>query len=144
MSKRKERLSEWETFYKEKAKSQVYEKPQGAQGKFTRIYSYMLENKNYIKLTPRAKVCFLYLKDWAYGNKEFRDYGVFPFSPSLLENLGVMTAKIGRMALKELEYYGFIEKANNATYQSGIAQKWILSDKWYREEKPTYKPKEDG
>ena len=144
MSKKKKQRNEWEKFYADMAKAQNYEKPDSANGKYVRIYAYMLLHANYKKMSSRAKVCLLYVKDWAYGNESFRDKGIFPFSPLLLEEEGIMSAKIGRMALLELEHYGFIQKENNATYQSGIIQMWSLSEEWYKGEKPKYKPKTKG
>lgn len=137
MSSRKTR-NEWEEFYAEMASPQDYDKPTGENGKFTKIYSYMLTHPNYIALSNRARTVLTYMKDWAYGSKEFRDKRVFAFSPLLLEKLGVMTAKICRKGIKELEHYGFIKKANNATFQSGVAQMWAFSNEWYKGVKPRY------
>ena len=139
MGKKKKPRTEEEKFYSEVAKPQNYEQPQGEKPIFTKAYSYLFTNQNFIKASSSAKVLYFYMKDWAYKNKEFRKTREFDFSITLLDKLGVMTAKTCGSALKELEHYHFIKKANNATFQSGITQKWAFDDGWYKQEFPTYK-----
>lgn len=139
--KKKIKTPEEVAFEKNVKEFQVFEKPSGESNRFIRKFHYMLMNKNYIMLTPNAARALEYMKDWAF-NPECKDFiknHTFEYSITMLENLGVMTAKTANNAFDELEYYGFIKKENNACKSSGVRQIWSFSDEWYREIKPKYK-----
>lgn len=139
MGKKKKQNNEWTQFYNEMTTPQNYEKPVGESGRFTKMYSYMLMHKNYIRLSNSAKTAYSYIKEFAYKSKEFRENRTFDMSITLLDKLGILTAKTCGIAFRELEHYGFIKKVNNATFQSGITQKWAFSDEWYKREFEPFK-----
>ena len=93
---------------------------------------------NYIKLKPNSKVLLEYMKDWAFASEEFARYQTFDFSTTMLVKHKIMSNKTTIKALNELEYYGFIQKENNATQNSGITQKWSFSNEWYTGIKRTF------
>ena len=138
MGKKRNPRTEEEKFYSEVAKPQFYELPKNEKPIFTKAYSYIFTNANFMKASSSAKILYFYMKDWAYKNKEFRKNREFAYSITLLERQGIMTAKTCASALKELEHYHFIKKTNNATFQSGLTQKWTFDDGWYRQEFPKY------
>lgn len=133
--KRRKFKNEWEQFYEEMKKSQPYEVPATENDKtFVRLYSNMLRNPNYKKMSANAKVAYMYMKQYAYKSEEFMKYRTFEYSAGMLERLGIMSVNTASRVLKELEHYRFIEKANNATKQCGFIQKWLFSDGWQKQE----------
>ena len=108
---------------------------------YTRVTHYMKFHPNYLKMSPNAMVVLDYMKEWAFNpkNTEYIKYGTFDFAPSLVSReLKIMSDKTARNALKELQHYGFIEKANNAGFQYGLTQKWRFSSEWQYGERPLY------
>ena len=93
---------------------------------------------NYIKLKTSAKVLLDYMRDWAFASEEFAKHQTFDFSTTMLVKQKIMSNKTTIKALNELEHYGFIQKENNATQNSGITQKWSFSSEWYTGIKRTF------
>lgn len=104
--------------------------------KYTRVHHYMLTHPNFKNLSSSAKVVLIYMKDWAFANEQYVRKQKFPFSSTMLSSQGIMSNKTTRSALEELQFYGFIEKTNNATQDSGMTQEWQFSCDWYRYTKP--------
>ena len=48
-------------------KFQIYEQPKNEEHRYIRLTHYMLQHKNYQKLSVYAKVCYNYMRDWAWG-----------------------------------------------------------------------------
>lgn len=137
MSKRKKYKSERDLLYEKRNKELLdYQRPNGGSNRYAIKTHYMLNHINYVKMDLSAKVILEYMIDWAMGSDEYLKTGVFEFSTTLLARMKVMSNVTSGKALRELEHYGFIRKANNATYQSGMKQRWSFSDEWYRR---TYK-----
>lgn len=105
---------------------------------FIKITHYMLTHPNYIKLSSSAKVMWIYMRDWICKSEEYLEKATFDFSTTMLVRLKVMSNKTAIKALKELEYYGFIQKENNVNSFTGITQKWSFSDRWYTGERRTF------
>ena len=104
--------------------------------KYTRVHHYMLTHPNFKNLSSSAKVVLIYMKDWAFANEQYVRKQKFPFSSTMLSSQGIMSNKTTRSALEELQFYGFIEKTNNATQDSGMTQEWKFVCDWYRYTKP--------
>lgn len=137
---KKKVLTRKEQLFKERATNiQVFEAPPTAEKGFTRAMHYMLMHPNYKKMSSSAKVLLMYMKDWAFSSDMYINHCIFEYSTTMLANIGVMANKTQIDALKELEYYGFIQKENNATKESGITQLWSFSDSWYKQERKKYK-----
>lgn len=120
-------------------KIQDFEQPEKEPKRFIRLSHYMLNHINYKKLSSSAKVALTYMLDWAFASDEFVKTQCFDFSTTLLTRNNIMANKTAITSLKELEYYGFIQKENNACKYSGITQKWSFSNTWYSGEKSDYK-----
>lgn len=136
------KVSPRKKLYDERSKKMLnLQRPIGESNRYMFKTHYMLVHKNYQKLDFCSKVLLDYMIDWAMGDDDFLKTGIFKYSTTMLkkEKISVMSNVTCIKALKELEYFGFIEKANNATYQSGLTQEWMFSDKWMRGEKQ--KPK---
>jgi hypothetical protein len=73
--------------------------------------------------------------DWAFASDEYLHNKTFEFSTTMLTNIGVMSNNTTILALKDLQHYGFIRKANNAMQGSGLTQKWEFISDWYKGEK---------
>ena len=114
---------------------QYFEKPNGnnIEKRFVRIHHYMLNHINYINLSSSAKVLLTYMLDWAFASDEFAKKHTFDYSTTMLSRQGIMSNKTTISALEELQYYGFIQKENNARRDGGFTQKWSFSDSWYRD-----------
>ena len=128
--------------YDERSKKMLnLQRPVGESNRYMFKTHYMLVHPNYQKLDFCSKVLYDYMVDWAFGDDNFLKTGIFKYSTTMLKTneMNVMSNVTCIKALKELEYFGFIAKANNATYRSGITQEWMFSDKWMKGEKP--KPK---
>lgn len=105
--------------------------------KFTRVHHYMLTHPNFKNLSSSAKVVLIYMKDWAFSNEKYVRERKFPFSSTMLSSQGIMSNKTTKTALEELQFYGFIQKENNATKESGMTQEWSFISDWYRFTKPS-------
>lgn len=116
-------------------KIQDFEQPSKEEKRYIRLSHYMLHNINYIRLSSSAKVLLMYMLDWAFASEEFAKTQKFNYSTTMLDRQGVMSNKTTIKALEELQYYGFIQKENNATQDSGITQKWSFINEWYKGEK---------
>lgn len=114
---------------------QDFEKPkaENIEKRYVRIHHYMLNHINYINLSSSAKVLLTYMLDWAFASDEFAKNHTFDYSTTMLSRKGIMSNKTTISALEELQYYGFIQKENNARRDGGFTQKWSFSDNWYRE-----------
>lgn len=120
---------------------QDFEVPEGEDKRYIRIPIYMIKNPNWIKLSSAAKEVFISMKAWALNSEEYLMNLTFDYSTTLLYKIGAMSNNTCAKALKELEYYGFIDKANNATSQGGFTQKWKFSSRWQERTMPNYKTK---
>lgn len=119
-------------------KVQKFEIPDNeAKRKFTRVHHYMLTHPNFKNLSSSAKVVLIYMKDWAFANEQYVRKQKFPFSSTMLSSQGIMSNKTTKTALEELQFYGFIQKENNATKESGMTQEWSFISDWYRFTKPS-------
>ena len=140
--KKKYKTAEQELRTKKVYEIQDFEVPIAEKNKtYTRVTHYMKFHPNYLKMSPNAMVVLDYMKEWAFNpkNTEYIKYGTFDFAPSLVSReLKIMSDKTARNALKELQHYGFIEKANNAGFQYGLTQKWRFSSEWQDGERPLY------
>lgn len=137
---KKKILTRYEQLFKERATNiQDFEAPPKADHNYTRVLHYMLTNPNYIKMSSSAKVLLMYMKDWAFASKNYIEHYQFEYSTTMLDNIGVMTNKTQTEALRELEYYGFIKKINNACQSGGFTQIWEFNDEWYKQEKKDYR-----
>jgi len=96
-------------------------------GRFVQVGHSLFVNKNFIKLSNRAKVVYFYMLDWCAGRERFE------FSTTVLEKIGVMSRRWTMVALKELEEAGFIKKENNACPSGGFTQEWSFCDEWQEE-----------
>lgn len=97
----------------------------------------MTEHDNFLALSGNAVKVYILMRTIIW--EDIDDYAktkTFDFSANSLDKAGIMSKKTVIRAMKELEHYGFIRKENNATYQSGMKQRWSFSDEWYRR---TYK-----
>lgn len=113
-------------------KIQDFEMPlENEQKRYTRLTHYMLHHPNYIKLSSSAKVLLTYMLDWAFASDDFAKTQTFEYSTTMLSSKGIMSNKTTIKALEELQHFGFIQKENNATRDSGITQKWSFSNEWY-------------
>lgn len=124
--------SEKQLLYEKRAKEiDSFGQPLDASKKFIKITHYMLQHENFKNLSSSAKVALLYMLDWAFGNNEFLETGIFEFSTTMLSNNNIMSRITAMAALKELENAKFIQKENNACAHSGITQKWSFTNRWY-------------
>ena len=140
MAKNKKNKTERELLYeKNLGKLQDFQVPPNENNKkYIRITHYMLQHQNYKKLSSSAKVALMYMFDWAFSSEEYLLNKKFDYSTTVLTRSGIMSNKTAIAALKELEYYGFVQKENNAYKGSGITQKWSFSSTWYTGEIRTY------
>ena len=136
MGRKKPKTEKQLLYEKRSIELQDCQRPRGESNRHIIKTHYMLNHINYIRLDLSAKVALDYMIDWAFGNDEFLKTGSFPFSITMLRNIGVMSSVTSTKALRQLESYGFIKKTNNATFQSGITQMWTFSNDWQNGEKP--------
>ena len=133
MSKRRKNKTETQKLYEKNVKEpQSFEIPKEENKKsFSRFYTYMINHQNFLSLSGNAVKVYTLMRAeiWEDINKYAKDME-FEFSANKIEAKGIMTKKTCIKALRELEHYGFIKKENNATYQSGLKQKWSFSDEW--------------
>lgn len=132
---RKKPKSEKDKLYEQNVKKpQSYEVPLQEEHKnFSRVYKYMTEHDNFLALSGNAVKVYVLMRTEIW--EDIDDYAktkTFDFSANSLDKAGIMSKKTVIRAMKELEHYGFIRKENNATYQSGMTQRWSFSDEWYR------------
>lgn len=140
MPKKKKVKTRYEQLFEQRATNiQDFEAPPTADKNYTRVLHYMLVHPNYKKMSSSAKVLLLYMRDWAFSSKQYIEHYQFEYSTTMLTNLGIMTNKTQIEALKELEYYGFIKKENNACQSGGFTQLWSFSDSWWKEERKDFK-----
>lgn len=139
MGRKKKFVSELQQL-KEKNLYQIqdFEQPIGIDKRHIRLTHYMMYHINYRKLSSSAMVVLSYMKDWAFASEEYIRTKKFDFSTTMLSNLGVMSNKTTMRAFEELQHYGFIQKENNATKDSGITQKWSFTCEWYKGEKEKF------
>lgn len=140
MSRKKKIKTELQQLREERIyKIQDFEMPlENEQKRYTRLTHYMLHHDNYKNLSSSAKVLLTYMLDWAFGSDEFARTQTFEYSTTMLSSKGIMSNKTTIKALDELQHFGFIEKENNATKESGITQKWSFSSEWYTGIKKRY------
>ena len=142
MSKRKRPKTESQKLYEKNVQiPQSFEIPKEENGKsFSRFYTYMIMHPNYLSLSGNAVKIYTLMraKIWEDINKYAKDK-TFEFSANKIEAKGIMVKKTCIKALRELEHYGFIRKENNATFQSGITQRWSFSDEWSKRIYPKFK-----
>lgn len=143
MSKKKKPKTQQEKLYEQNVQvPQSFEVPKMEKNKnFARIYQYMAENENFLSLSGNAVKIYIIMRTSIW--KDINDYAkttTFNFSANKIDAVKTMSKKTCIRALRELEHYGFIRKENNATYQSGMTQRWSFSDEW---SKRTYKKFDD-
>lgn len=138
MAKRQKVKSELQILKEERVyKIQKFEIPDNEEAKrYTRVHHYMLTHPNFKYLSSSAKVVLIYMKDWAFSNEQYVRERKFPFSSTMLSSQGIMSNKTTKTALEELQFYGFIQKENNAIQYSGMTQEWSFISDWYRHTKP--------
>lgn len=142
MSKKKVKTDKELLYEKNVGKLQDFQIPLNEKDKrYFRVTHYLINHINFKRLSLKSKVVLFYMYDWAFVNEEYIQYKTFDFSSTMLSRNKIMTNKTTIEALKELEYYGFIQKENNACKNSGMTQKWSFSYKWYNGEKSKYIPK---
>ena len=143
MGKKKKPLSAQEVAYEKNIRQiQDFEVPQGEDQRYIRLSIYMMSNPNWIKLSSSAKEVFVSMKAWALRSEEYLFNLTFEYSTTLLYKIGAMSNNTCIRALKELQYYGFIEKVNNATTDGGFTQKWKFSAKWQEKTMPNFESRQ--
>jgi hypothetical protein len=96
-----------------------------------------INHEAFKSLSNYAKVLYMYMKDWAYGSKEFVEKhknggnGEFEYSVRFAKSVLNCSLQKASDTIKELRDKGFIELTNNSKY-SKETSRWKFSDRWYK------------
>lgn len=134
MSRKKQQKTQNQQMYEKYVRApQPYERVDQSDNQFFRIFVQMVKHPNYLSLSGSAIKIYTIMRAQIWENiKDYSNTREISFSSNEIERKGIMSKKTCIKALRELEHYGFIEKANNAMYQSGYTQRWKFSDEWGR------------
>lgn len=105
--------------------------------RYVRMPHEAINHEAFKSLSNYAKVLYMYMKDWAYGSKEFVEKhknggnGEFEYSVRFAKSVLNCSLQKASDTIKELRDKGFIELMNNSKY-SKETSKWKFSDKWHK------------
>lgn len=103
---------------------------------YIRFGTETLRHENFINLSNNAKVLYMYMKSWAYNNKDFLEkhdnggLGEFEYSVSLARKVLKSSIQTALNTIHELEKCGFIERQNNSA-SSRETSRWKFCEKWH-------------
>ena len=119
----------------ERKKFKSWENPK-IKDTYIRFATETLKHETFKSLSSNAKVLYMYMKDWAYKNKEFLDKqnnngrGELEYSISLAKSILNCSTQTASNTIHELEQKGFIERQNNSA-ESRQTSIWKFTDKWH-------------
>lgn len=120
----------------ERRKFKSWENPQ-VKDRYVRFAHNTLHNENYQNLSVYAKVLYMYMKDWAYGCKEFVEKsnnggnGSFDYSVRFAKSVLNCSIQKASDTIHELEQKGFIERQNNSKCSRQTSE-WKFIDRWHK------------
>lgn len=121
---------------KENKKFREWENPV-TKDRYIRMPHEAINHEAFASLSVYAKVLYMYMKDWAYGSKEFVEkhknggYGEFEFSVRFAKSVLNCSIQKALNTIKELIDKGFIERMNNSTYSKGVSR-FRFSNRWHK------------
>lgn len=137
MSKRKRKYSPEETRkYERRYKRQPFKQPDdNTKYEWVDMTFYMLDHEQFKKLSVYSTKLYLYMRQWAYKNEEWKSTGIFTYSQSMAHSTGIMSTSQAKRCLKELWEKGFIDKQG---YNKNRTALWSFSDRWYKGGRQTF------
>lgn len=136
MSKKKKCFSVEETkYYEQRFKRQSFKQPINEQRyEWVDLTFYMMDHYQFRSLSPYSTKLYLYMRQWAYKNKEWGKTGVFAYSQTMAHSIGIMSVAQTKRCLAELWEKGFIDKAGYDEHRTAL---WKFSNRWYTGERQT-------
>ncbi|MDD3397915.1 MAG: hypothetical protein PHR96_05200 [Clostridia bacterium] len=129
MSKKKKQYTAEQTKqYEARYKKQSFKQSEGEKYEWVDITFYMMDHKSFKELSVYATKLYLYMRQWAYRNEEWKKTGIFPYAQSMMSRLGIMSISQTKRALNELWEKGFLDKHE---YGVGGVARWSFSNRWY-------------
>lgn len=123
---------------KERKKFKSWESPK-EKDRYIRFPHDAIQHKSFKNLSVYAKVLYMYMKDWAFGCKEFVEKnnegknGSFEYSVRFAKESLDCSLQKASDTIHELEQKGFIERQNNSKYSRQTSE-WKFSSKWQEED----------
>ena len=104
MPRKKKHFSIEETkYYEQRFKRQPFKQPMNEQRyEWVDLTFYMMDHYQFRSLSPYSTKLYLYMRQWAYKNKEWGKTEVFAYSQTMAHSIGIMSVAQTKRCLAEL------------------------------------------